>query len=452
MAKGITERRTRSGTSFLVQVRVNNGYRSKTFSSRDEAETWYYDTRKMLRGDTGDTDPGIARKTSLAEACDWGLALLDKRRDTEEEEPNDKNHRAKLRWWRDHEELGDLPMSGITKFMVQESISGMRADEGVGTQTVIHRLHSLSWLYKRWAFEHRLDLGKNLLNPTLDIKPSQPDGRDRRIGAHDPPDDRGKEDRQLLADARKSTRTWLESAIIISIETCVRQNELAQIRWRNVHLDSPKPRLFLPADTTKKTGKTRKARTVPLTPRAVAAFRVLAEQTESRNELKDRPFPIETSRGILHAWTDLIGDARARAVKEGMTAQEAELSVYNDLHWHDFRHEGVSRLFENTDLRDTEIMTITGHTSMQTMAGYAHLRGADLGSKMQPKTTLATTEPVSDDVPGTVKLAMGSDPLVLTVQSKWVPIVEVDPLTRAHAIAVIQEVADRLEVRTAPTT
>ena len=51
---------------------------------------------------------------------------------------------------------------------------------------------------------------------------------------------------------------------------------------------------------------------------------------------------IETGRGIIHAFRDVI------------TERE-----FPDLRWHDLRHEGISRLFELTDLRDHEIMAIT---------------------------------------------------------------------------------------------
>ena len=39
-----------------------------------------------------------------------------------------------------------------------------------------------------------------------------------------------------------------------------------------------------------------------------------------------------------------------------------------DLHFHDLRHEAISRLFENTDLDVMEIKAITGHRTLQMLA------------------------------------------------------------------------------------
>jgi integrase len=53
-----------------------------------------------------------------------------------------------------------------------------------------------------------------------------------------------------------------------------------------------------------------------------------------------------------------------------------------DLHFHDLRHEATSRLFENTDLRDVEIASITGHKTMEMLKRYAHLRSAQLATRL----------------------------------------------------------------------
>lgn len=45
-----------------------------------------------------------------------------------------------------------------------------------------------------------------------------------------------------------------------------------------------------------------------------------------------------------------------------------------DLRFHDLRHEAVSRLFERTNLGETEIQKITGHLSKEGLARYLNLR------------------------------------------------------------------------------
>ena len=54
----------------------------------------------------------------------------------------------------------------------------------------------------------------------------------------------------------------------------------------------------------------------------------------------------------------------------------------DDLRFHDLRHEAISRLFETTDLTDMEIMSISGHKSVQMLRNYTHLRSGRLASRL----------------------------------------------------------------------
>jgi len=52
-----------------------------------------------------------------------------------------------------------------------------------------------------------------------------------------------------------------------------------------------------------------------------------------------------------------------------------------DLHFHDLRHEAVSRLVE-AGLSDQEVSAISGHKSMQMLKRYTHLRAEDLVARI----------------------------------------------------------------------
>ena len=52
-----------------------------------------------------------------------------------------------------------------------------------------------------------------------------------------------------------------------------------------------------------------------------------------------------------------------------------------DLHFHDLRHEAVSRLVE-AGLSDQVVASISGHKSMQMLRRYIHLRAEDLVAKL----------------------------------------------------------------------
>jgi integrase len=52
-----------------------------------------------------------------------------------------------------------------------------------------------------------------------------------------------------------------------------------------------------------------------------------------------------------------------------------------DLHFHDLRHEAVSRFVE-MGLSDQEVSAISGHKSMQMLKRYTHLRAEDLVERL----------------------------------------------------------------------
>jgi integrase len=54
------------------------------------------------------------------------------------------------------------------------------------------------------------------------------------------------EEERLVEAAEKSSRPWLKAAIIISIETSMRQSELAGLIWGRVRLTSEYPHADLP--------------------------------------------------------------------------------------------------------------------------------------------------------------------------------------------------------------
>ena len=52
-----------------------------------------------------------------------------------------------------------------------------------------------------------------------------------------------------------------------------------------------------------------------------------------------------------------------------------------DFHWHDLRHEAVSRLFER-GMNVMEVSAVSGHKSLSQLKRYTHLKPADLLLKM----------------------------------------------------------------------
>lgn len=184
-----------------------------------------------------------------------------------------------------------------------------------------------------WGFE-------SLGNPTVMARrPKLPSGRDRRINGP-------QEWCALLKAAHPRFRLVLRFAL----RTAMRREEIAELTWDRVSMS--KRTLFLPRT------KNGEARTVPLSRRAWAILKQAG--------------PIGTGSVFgmtVSAITQAMHDARRRAGIE-------------DLHFHDLRHEAVSRFFELTDLDVLEIKTISGHKTLQMLNRYAHLRTERLVARL----------------------------------------------------------------------
>jgi hypothetical protein len=146
------------------------------------------------------------------------------------------------------------------------------------------------------------------------------------------------------------------SIIVLAIETAMRQGEILSLEWENIDLRTRVAHLPITKNGSK--------RDVPLSLRAVDALTRLGIGS------RGRVFRY-TSDGFKSAWRTLI----------------KRLQIEN-LHFHDLRHEAVSRLFELGTLDLMEVATISGHKSMQMLRRYTHLKASNLVEKLDGKKTL----------------------------------------------------------------
>lgn len=212
-----------------------------------------------------------------------------------------------------------------------------REAEGVSGNTIRLDFALLSRLFNfarsDWGME-------SLQNPLeLAVKPKPAKGRERRL-EHD-------EEEKIFSAASPT----FAAVIRFALETAMRREEIAGLLWKNVNFASRS--VFLPET------KNNDGRTVPL---SAAALDVL------------RQLPQENADGHVFNMT-------ADEITHGMKGLRKATGI-EDLCFHDFRHEAVSRFFENTDLDVMEIKAITGHKTLQMLARYTHLRTAHLADRL----------------------------------------------------------------------
>ena len=136
-----------------------------------------------------------------------------------------------------------------------------------------------------------------------------------------------------------------------AIATAMRQSEICSIEWSDI---DERKRTVLVRDRKDPRNKDGNDQRVPLVDLAgYDAWALLAEQRAFR-PTKGRVFPYNPRS---------IGTAFRRA------CQELEIE---DLHFHDLRHEGTSRLFE-AGLQIEQVALVTGHKDWKMLKRYTHL-------------------------------------------------------------------------------
>lgn len=176
-------------------------------------------------------------------------------------------------------------------------------------------------------------------------KPKQGQARDRRLSAE--------EWDALMREAQASRNPWLHVAVLLSVETAMRQGELLQLDWKMI---DKKRRVALLLDTSRiKNGE---ARAVPFSSGAMAALESLPRA------IKGRVIPLE--KNTLY-----------RAFKNA-----CERAGIQDFTWHDLRHEALSRLAERGDLSMLELAQVSGHKTLQMLKRYTHLQAEKLAAKL----------------------------------------------------------------------
>lgn len=191
----------------------------------------------------------------------------------------------------------------------------------------------------------RIEWGLCDTNPVANVrKPKTPPGRDRRLTA--------REDKQILRYCFGHANKELYSIVVIALETAMRQGEILGLHWEHINLKS---RIAHLPDT-----KNGCKRDVPLSIKARDALIRLGVKP------KGKVFDY-TSNGLKSTWRFMI----------------QKLKFEDPPHFHDLRHEAVSRLFELGTFDMMEVAAISGHKSLSMLKRYTHLKAGKLVKRLE---------------------------------------------------------------------
>lgn len=299
---------------------------SRTFMRQADAEAW---SRKVER----DMDTGTWRDTSEAERTTLGEGLARWRDEVlpdlaPSSQVADGNRVSLLMRY----PIARISIARLRSADLADFIKERRA-EGVSGNTIRLDLAQISRVFSTakdsWGME-------GLPNPVRALGRSKPrvaGGRERRLGP-------GEEDKLMTAAGPFGL------VIQFALATCARRGEIAGLAWNHVNLSRRTMRLV---DTKNGTD-----RTVPLSTAAMSILESLPRRID----------------GSVFGMTEMQITKTMRRIAKSIGI--------DDLHFHDLRHEAISRLFERTRLTERQIAQISGHKTAQMLWRYAHLRADDL--------------------------------------------------------------------------
>lgn len=211
----------------------------------------------------------------------------------------------------------------------------------VSGATVNREMNLISAVFTHAIKEWKVRMAENPV--TLVKRPPKPKHRNRRVS-----DTEYSEIVDFFNGSKLETASWYAGRMFVfCIETAMRLGEASNLLWSDVQLD----RRFL----TVRDSKNSDSRHVPL---STAAIKLLSELPKN----DDFVFP---------ASVDTVG----AMFRRGCGALGIE-----DLHFHDTRHEGVSRLAKKFNVM--ELAKIIGHRDLKSLMVYYNPTIEDLAGKL----------------------------------------------------------------------
>jgi integrase len=330
--------------SWRVQVRRKGRYISETFLRREDARKWATDAERQV--DRGETPTGskIARLNTFADLVDLHIADM-----KEVGKAPGRSKDATLQMLK--RRLGSVNMADLDRERIVK-FGRKRAIEGAGPTTLGIDVGVIKLVVQHAAAVHGLpvkvepiDLARIALKRLGLVGHSNE--RDRR-----PTDE---ELEKLIAHFDNNPRQIIPMGRIIkfAVATAMRQEEICRVTWSDLNTRTKMLTIRDRKDPRQKKGNDQR---IPLL--AVSGYDAAAlieEQRAIRGNEDDRIFPYN------HKSTSTVF---TRAVKD--------LGI-EDLHFHDLRHEGTSRLFE-AGFAIEQVSLVTGHKDWKMLRRYTHLK------------------------------------------------------------------------------
>ena len=330
--------------SWRAQVRRKGRYVSETFLRREDARQWATDAERQIdRGGTP-SPSRIARLSTFGDLIDLHITDLN-----EVGKNLGRSKAATLGMLK--RELGVRTMAELDRERLIR-FGRRRAANGARPMTLSMDIGAIKLVLSHAAAVHGLnvpvepvDLARIALKRLGLVGKSNE--RDRRPTE--------KELEKLFAEFDGNGRLTIPMSRMVkfAIATAMRQEEICRVTWDDLNTQT---RMLVIRDRKDPREKRGNDQRIPLL--AVSGFDAVAlieEQRELRDNEEQRIFPYNHRSA---------GTAFRRA------CQDREIE---NLHFHDLRHEGTSRLFE-AGFAIEQVSLVTGHKDWKMLRRYTHLK------------------------------------------------------------------------------
>lgn len=294
---------------------------------------------------------------------------------------NDQYMFARLSEFRltDGSRLGDKALGAVTEDDLEAVLVNLRAT-GRAASTRNQYVQLLKAAF-RWATKKGY-LERNPISEDSALKRAKIAQRNRRL-VPDVFNDKGKmiergEERRLLAAAGPR----LQNLIIAALDTCCRRGELLSLQWRDVNLD--RGELTIRGEKAKD-GDTR---VLPISTRLAAVLK-MAKTDPAGEDYKPQHFVFgdvgQQIENIKRSWETCLLKAHGHEPvwhQTGLAAASRAALKAIDLHFHDLRHEGASRLLE-AGWPLHHVQEMLGHSSLEQTSTYLNVQRGGLQESMR---------------------------------------------------------------------
>lgn len=323
------------GGAFRAVVRMAGVTKTKSFGSKKEANIWITQTEAGITA-----SPRIIRGQTLG-------FVMEKMRVRELAKPY-RSSGAEL-FTRFHREIGHMDLADCTTAWWKQIVLGWNISPYSRLTNLLRIKGALGTAEALWDVKVNWDalrLAMSQLSKAGAIGKGQP--RIRRV-----------KDSEIntiknWAKAKYTGGFPIADIIEVALSTCMRQAEIFRVTWDDLDTDKggrPMLKIRDRKDPKKKAGN---HQDIPLLGNAFAIIKRQPRKRLADGSLDPRIFPFERS-SFCNFFTIVCRSAGVKG-----------------LHFHDLRHEGISRLFEQ-GFTIPEVCKVSGHKNWETLRIYTHL-------------------------------------------------------------------------------